>query len=61
MFEYVLVVYMQMDSPQYIGHFSSCAAANDYVKEHYKDAPYTTCLFEDYINLPKDLVKKEIK
>jgi len=52
---------MQMDSPQYIGHFTSCAAANEYVKEHYKDAPYTTCLFEDYINLPKDLVKKEIK
>jgi hypothetical protein len=61
MFEYVLVVYMQMDSPEYIGHFSSCATANEYVKEHYKDAPYTTCLFEDYINLPKGLIKKDIK
>jgi hypothetical protein len=62
MFEYVLVVYaISMDNPEYIGHFSSCAVANDYVKEHYPKAHYTTCLFEDYIRLPEGLIKKEIK
>ena len=61
MFEYVLVVYMTMDNPEYIGHFTSCAAVTDYVKEHYPKAEYTTCLHENYINLPLGLIKKEIK
>lgn len=61
MYEYILVVYMQMDNPQYVGSFTSCAAANDHVKEYYADAKYTTCLHEDYMFLPKDFLKKEIK
>lgn len=61
MFEYVLVVYMNMDNPEYIGHFKSCADANNYVKEHHKDAVYTSCLYQDYIKLPKHLIKKEIE
>lgn len=51
---------MTMNSPQYIGHFTDCVAANNYADEHYRDAEYTTCLFEDYIYLPEDLIKKEI-
>jgi hypothetical protein len=62
MFEYVLVVYaMSMDNPEYIGHFTSCAAVTEYVNKHHPKAHYTTCLHEDYINLPKGLIKKEIK
>ena len=60
MFEYVLVVYMNMDSPEYVGHFSSCAAANNHALLHYKDAEYTACLHEDYIMLPTGLQKKII-
>jgi len=61
MFEYVLVIYMTMDTPEYVGHFKSCADANNYVKDNYKNAKYTTCLYQDFINLPKDLIKKEIE
>ena len=61
LFEYVLVVYMSMNKPEYVGHFTSCAAATKYVDEHYPKAVYTTCLFEDYINLPLGIIKKEIK
>lgn len=60
MFEYVLVVYITMNSPQYVGHFVDCANANLYVDKHYPDAEYTSCLHEDYINLPDGLIKKEI-
>jgi len=52
---------MTMDTPEYVGHFKSCADANNYVEENYKNAKYTTCLYQDYINLPKDLIKKEIE
>ena len=61
LFEYVLVVYMSMNKPEYVGHFTSCAAATKYVDKHYPKAVYTTCLFEDYINLPLGIIKKEIK
>jgi len=60
MFEYVLVVYITMNSPQYVGHFVDCATANEYVKKNYPEAEYTSCLYEDYINLPEGLIKKEI-
>jgi len=60
MFEYVLVVYLTMESPQYQGNFVDCAHANAYVAEYYPDAPYIICLHEDYINLPKEFVKREI-
>lgn len=61
MFEYVLVVYITMNSPKYEGHFVDCANANEYAEEHYPDAEYTSCLHEEYIRLPKGLIKKEIK
>jgi len=61
MFEYCLIVYLTMQEPKYIGNFESCAYANEYVKEYYADAPYTICMHEDYLYLPKDFVKKEIK
>lgn len=60
MLEYVLVIYIQKQ-PEYVGHFSSCAAANSYVEKHYPNAEYTSCLHEDYIHLPEGLVKKEIE
>jgi len=49
-----------MEEAKYIGNFISCAVANDYVAEYYADAPYTSCLHEDYIVLPKQFVKREI-
>lgn len=61
MFEYVLVVYITMNTPKYEGHFVDCANANSYAAEHYPEAVYTTCLHEDYMYLPKNLIKKEIK
>ena len=61
MFEYVLVVYMTMNKPEYVGHFTSCAASSEYAEKHYPNAEYTSCLHEDYINLPEGLIKKEIK
>jgi len=42
MFEYVLVVYITMNSPQYVGHFVDCATANEYVKKNYPEAEYTS-------------------
>lgn len=60
MFEYCLIVYITMEEPKYIGNFINCAYANNYVAEYYYDAPYTVCLHEDYIVLPKHFVKKEI-
>ena len=60
MFEYVLVVYITMKQPEYIGHFVDCATANEYAMKHYPKAEYTSCLHEDYINLPLGLIKKEI-
>ena len=61
MFEYVLVVYLTMSSPEYVGHFVDCTRASEYAIKHYKEAEYTSCLHEDYIHLPLGLIKKEIK
>ena len=61
MFEFVLVVYMTMQQPEYVGHFVDCTRANEYAIKHYKEAEYTSCLHEDYIHLPLGLIKKEIK
>jgi len=61
MFEYCLVVWVTMEDPQYIGNFMSCAVANQYVAEYYADAPYTSCLHEDYIRLPEGFIKKEVR
>jgi len=61
MLEYVLVVYMDMQSPEYIGHFFSCAVANLYAEKNYPKAEYTSCLHEDYIKLPEGFIKKEIE
>lgn len=61
MFEYVLVVYMTMDDPMYVGNFSTCAHAQAYCNEFYPEAEYTSCLHEDYMFLPEGFIKKEIK
>lgn len=60
MFEFVLIVYLTMDSPEYKGNFVDCATANSWVAKYYPDAPYTVCLHEDYINLPKNFIKREV-
>lgn len=60
MFEYCLVVWMTMEEPKYIGNFINCAVANKYVQEYYADAPYTSCLREEYIMLPEHFVRREI-
>ena len=61
MFEYVLVLYMTMNQTKYEGHFKDCARANQYAKEHCPKCEYTSCLHEDHIRLPKNIIKKEIK
>jgi len=62
MFEFILVVYITKHSaPEYVGNFESCTHANVYVEKHYKNVHYTTCLHENYIYLPKDLIRRNIK
>ena len=60
MYEFVLVIYMTMDKPEYAGHFESCAVAQLYVDECCSKAEYTSCLHEEYIHLPANFIKKEI-
>lgn len=59
---YVLVVYFDTHQlkGEYVGHFESCAQATIYLREHedlYKDRTWDKCLHEDYLFLPKGLVK----
>ena len=65
MFEFVCVLFFtnNLDEHLYIGHFESCAHAYNFVEENYTAEEYKwiKCLHEDYIYLPKGLVKKEIK
>ncbi len=61
MFEYVLVVYWTMQTPEYVGNFNSCADATWWCQQHCQEAEYTSCLHEDYMFLPKGFVKKEIR
>ncbi len=65
MFEFVCVMFFtnNLDDHLYIGHFQSCAHANQFVNDNYTSEEYKwiKCLHQDYINLPKGLVKKEMK
>jgi len=61
MFEYVLVVYWTMQTPEYAGNFESCADATRWCQQHCKEAEYTSCLHEDYMYLPEGFIKKEMK
>lgn len=63
MLEYVLVVYFddQFNNGQYVGHFESCAHAQTYLEQHHKEygkRKWDKCLFEKYILLPPQLIKK---
>ena len=62
MLDFVLVVYFdaKMQQGEYVGHFASCAHANQYLEEHkeYKDRIWDKCLDQDYLFLPPDLIKK---
>ena len=64
MFEFVCVMFFthQLDEHLYIGHFKSCDAAYTFIEQHYEPQEYTwiKCLHQDYINLPKNLIKKEM-
>lgn len=64
---YVLVVYLSVGTggaptsiPQYVGHFPNCERANHYAEIVFPDAERTTCLHQDYINLPDDIERREI-
>lgn len=63
MFEFVLVVSLLNDfsDPEYVGHFSNCDVAMEYKDQHYPEHKSARCLLQQYINLPKGLVKKEVK
>jgi len=45
---------------EYVGHFQSCQQANDYVALNHPTRVGSRCLFEEYIVIPKDTIKKEI-
>jgi len=60
MFEYVLVVYWTMQTPEYVGNFKSCAHAMRWCNEYCQEAEYVSCLHEDYLYLPEGFIKKEI-
>jgi hypothetical protein len=59
-FEFVLIVYLTMSTPKYVGNFVDCTVANEYVKKHYPKAEYSSCLYENYVYLPKDFVRINI-
>lgn len=65
MFEFVCVIYFSssLQDYKYIGHFESCASANQFVEENYtkEEVSWIKCLHEDYIYLPKGFIKKEMK
>lgn len=65
MFEFVCVVYFSADPKDnlYVGNFESCAHAHSYVAANYKSSEinWVKCLHEDYLFLPKNFIKKEIK
>jgi len=65
MFEFVCVIYLS-DNPAntlYVGSFETCAHAHSYVHENFtkEEVNWIKCLHEDYIVLPKNFIKKEIK
>lgn len=53
MIDYILVIYLST-TPQYIGTFQDCFAAERYVRQVYPEYN-SSCLYRDYINIPKDL------
>ena len=65
MFEFVCVIYFSNypGDYMYVGHFESCAHANQWVVENYtqEEINWVKCLHEDYIYLPKGFIKKEMK
>lgn len=65
MFEYVCVMFFthELDEHLYIGHFTNCNQAYEYIAEHYEPQEYTwiKCLHQDLLYLPKDLKKKEMQ
>ena len=45
----------------YVGTFSSCVEAHEYIKNHIPKGPKETkCLLKEYANLPKDFEHKYI-
>lgn len=56
---FVVYLYLQNNTTQYVGHFDSCSQAQIYMVEEYPNQKYG-CLPEDYISLPEDLQKKLI-
>jgi len=62
MLEYILAV--SLEEPccdTYVGTFQNCVQAESYYKEHYPDHKGYSCLFVDYIMLPKDFEHNYIK
>lgn len=65
MFEFVCVMYFTHEHNEhlYIGHFTSCEKAYEFVGQNYKTTEYKwiKCLHHDYIYLPKNLEIREVK
>jgi len=53
--EFILAVSLQEPCcDTYIGTFPSCEQAESYYEEHLKDYKGYSCLYVDYVMLPKD-------
>jgi len=65
MFEFVCVIYFSADPADtlYVGNFESCARAHSYVAENFdsKEVNWVKCQHEDYLYLPKNFIKKEVR
>jgi len=65
MFEFICVIYFSANPADhlYIGSFESCAHAHSYIEQHYteQEINWINCQHEDYLYLPKNFIKKEIK
>jgi len=65
MFEFVCVIYFSANPADslYIGNFNNCAEAHSYVANnfHKSEINWVKCQHQDYLYLPKNFIKKEIK
>jgi len=57
---FVLVLSMSVDPTlwEYKGHFVNCKQALAWTELHYPEAKASKCMFEEYLELPKNLNKR---
>ena len=49
------------DNMEYLGNFTSCQVADEYIAEHMPEVKESKCLDEDFIDFDENLVRNYIK